>query len=406
MKKTLLVLFLFLISIQNSEAQWFTQQSGTTNPLYDIEFINEQTGWCSGVGVILKTTNGGVHWIDFLNDAPSKPYSAIFPVDTNVVYAVGYFRTFIKSTNGGVNWTIIENGNTGEGDYYSLFFLNQNTGWAGVNYANGIRGVRYTTDGGTNFIIGQTGIPQDLYFKDSLNGIGVGGLSYIYKTTDGGLNWNSFSLVFTGDFYRVSFINDYTGYTASKRAVYKTTNFGSDWDSVGNIPVSLGSVLSVEFCNENTGWAGTQYQIFKTTNGGRDWFSQIGTGVIYNITSFNDSLVWACGNGGRIWHTMNGGTSNLNNISNSIPSIFKLYQNYPNPFNPTTNIKFDLPKDVQVSVKIYDMVGREIKTLANEFKTAGRYSVTFSGADLASGVYYYKIKAGEFEQVRKMILLK
>ena len=179
MKKTLLVLFLFLISIQNSEAQWFTQQSGTTNPLYDIEFINEQTGWCSGVGVILKTTNGGVHWIDFLNDAPSKPYSAIFPVDTNVVYAVGYFRTFIKSTNGGVNWTIIENGNTGEGDYYSLFFLNQNTGWAGVNYANGIRGVRYTTDGGTNFIIGQTGIPQDLYFKDSLNGIGVGGLSYI-----------------------------------------------------------------------------------------------------------------------------------------------------------------------------------------------------------------------------------
>ena len=89
-----------------------------------------------------------------------------------------------------------------------------------------------------------------------------------------------------------------------------------------------------------------------------------------------------------------------------IPREFKLYSNYPNPFNPVTNIKFDLPKDVQVSIKIYDMVGREIKTLANEFKTAGRYSVTFSGADLASGVYYYKIKAGEFEQVRKMILLK
>ena len=89
-----------------------------------------------------------------------------------------------------------------------------------------------------------------------------------------------------------------------------------------------------------------------------------------------------------------------------IPKEFKLYSNYPNPFNPVTNIKFDLPKDVQVSIKIYDMVGREVKTLVNEFKTAGRYSVTFSGSDFASGVYYYSIKAGEFEQVRKMILLK
>jgi len=89
-----------------------------------------------------------------------------------------------------------------------------------------------------------------------------------------------------------------------------------------------------------------------------------------------------------------------------IPREFKLYSNYPNPFNPSTNIKFDLPKDVQVSIKIYDIVGREVKTIVNEYKTAGRYSVTFSGFDFASGVYYYSIKAGEFEQVRKMILLK
>jgi len=150
--------------------------------------------------------------------------------------------------------------------------------------------------------------------------------------------------------------------------------------------------------------------LYKTTNGGRNWLIQNSTlpGVVYSLWAFNDSLVWGCGNGGRIWHTIRGGDTltNINNNSTSVIKDFKLYQNYPNPFNPTTNIKFDLPKDVQVSVKIYDMVGREIKTLANEFKTAGRYSVTFSGADLASGVYYYKIKAGEFEQVRKMILLK
>ncbi|MBK8983335.1 MAG: T9SS type A sorting domain-containing protein [Ignavibacteria bacterium] len=100
-----------------------------------------------------------------------------------------------------------------------------------------------------------------------------------------------------------------------------------------------------------------------------------------------------------------GDSYNLNQ-SVEIPKDFKLYGNYPNPFNPSTNIKFDLPKDVQVSIKIYDIVGREVKTLVNEYRTAGRYSVIFSGADFASGVYYYKIKAGEFEQVRKMILLK
>ncbi len=91
--------------------------------------------------------------------------------------------------------------------------------------------------------------------------------------------------------------------------------------------------------------------------------------------------------------------------NNILPDKFSI-TNYPNPFNPSTNIKFNVPKDVQVSIKIYDMVGREVKTLVNEYKTAGRYSLTFSGSDFASGVYYYKIKAGEFEQVRKMILLK
>jgi len=61
---------------------------------------------------------------------------------------------------------------------------------------------------------------------------------------------------------------------------------------------------------------------------------------------------------------------------------------------------------VQVTIKIYDITGREIRTLINEYKTAGRYTVTFSGTDLSSGIYYYKIKAGDFEQVRKMTLLK
>ncbi|HLT23882.1 MAG TPA: T9SS type A sorting domain-containing protein [Ignavibacteria bacterium] len=89
-----------------------------------------------------------------------------------------------------------------------------------------------------------------------------------------------------------------------------------------------------------------------------------------------------------------------------VPTAFNLFQNYPNPFNPTTNIQYDIPKDVLVSIKIYDMLGREVADLVNEFKNAGRYIVGFNGSNLSSGIYYYKIKAGNFEQTRRMVLIK
>jgi len=94
------------------------------------------------------------------------------------------------------------------------------------------------------------------------------------------------------------------------------------------------------------------------------------------------------------------------NIAKDIPDQYFLYSNYPNPFNPETKIKFDLPIDNFVSIKVYDVLGKVVYTLVNEFKQAGRYSVSFNGSNISSGIYYYKITAGNFEQVRKMILIK
>ncbi len=95
-------------------------------------------------------------------------------------------------------------------------------------------------------------------------------------------------------------------------------------------------------------------------------------------------------------------------LSNSAtaPAEFTLSQNYPNPFNPTTTIKFDLPSNTQVTLKLYDALGREVMTLINGFKPAGSHSVTIDGSNLASGVYFYRIYAGPFAQVRKLLLLK
>jgi hypothetical protein len=89
-----------------------------------------------------------------------------------------------------------------------------------------------------------------------------------------------------------------------------------------------------------------------------------------------------------------------------IPKTFNMKQNYPNPFNPVTNIQYDIPQDVLVSLKIYDITGREIKTLVNEFRNAGSYIVTFNGSEFASGVYFYRIQAGNYIQVKRMVLIK
>ena len=93
-------------------------------------------------------------------------------------------------------------------------------------------------------------------------------------------------------------------------------------------------------------------------------------------------------------------------VNITAPEEFSLQQNYPNPFNPSTNIEYKIPEKEFVTLKVYDVLGNEIKTLVNEEKPAGRYTVNFSASNLASGVYYYRISAGNFTNIKKMILMK
>jgi len=96
----------------------------------------------------------------------------------------------------------------------------------------------------------------------------------------------------------------------------------------------------------------------------------------------------------------------VNSISNIIPKKFSLYQNYPNPFNPVTNIRFDIPKSSFVTIKIYNVLGKESALLLNENKSAGSYEIDFDASTLTSGVYFYRLETQEFTQIKKMILLK
>jgi hypothetical protein len=123
----------------------------------------------------------------------------------------------------------------------------------------------------------------------------------------------------------------------------------------------------------------------------------------------NDTIVTVDVNASTVqtarWTT----TVGISSLGTEIPTVYSLSQNYPNPFNPSTTINFSIPKSGIVKIKIYDLTGKEIASLLNDFKAAGNYKIDFNERDygsLSSGVYYYKIEANSFSEVKKMILLK
>jgi hypothetical protein len=117
------------------------------------------------------------------------------------------------------------------------------------------------------------------------------------------------------------------------------------------------------------------------------------------ITSTTDSLY--------VLYNLSGGTVGIHDqIIEEVPTSFSLEQNYPNPFNPTTTIQYSLPFSEKVSLKIFNLLGEEVKTLTDEYQDAGKHSVQFNANNLASGIYFYRLQAGSFIETKKMILIK
>jgi hypothetical protein len=106
-----------------------------------------------------------------------------------------------------------------------------------------------------------------------------------------------------------------------------------------------------------------------------------------------------------IWNFRISPTGEIN-FETRYPNNFKLYSNYPNPFNPTTNIKFNVAKLSDVKIVVYDVTGREVQLLVNESLNPGTYETSFDGSNYSSGVYFYKIMAGDFSETKKMLLIK
>jgi photosystem II stability/assembly factor-like uncharacterized protein len=193
--------------------------------------------------------------------------------------------------------------------------------------------------------------------------------------------------------------------------VLRTMDAGNTWESfkIFDYLQTIFSGCSIDFINESDGYAGTwDGRIFKTSDAGETWIEEEFPSAmpIYAIDFVDVKRGWSFGSTGTILKRDPNSTNiSIDQISAQIKN-YSLSQNYPNPFNPSTVISYQLPISGKVSIKVYDILGREIVALIMEEKPAGNYEVEFDGTVLPSGIYFYRLQAGEFIESKKMVLLK
>ncbi|MBK8550956.1 MAG: T9SS type A sorting domain-containing protein [Ignavibacteria bacterium] len=415
MKNIIITLYFIFPAILLS--QWDTQITGTTENLRTIYFVNPVTGYAAGEnGKMLRTANGGNIWSS-VNTGITQNINSIYFFNASSGIACADDGIIIATTNSGANWSTIPSGVTD--NLYSISFANSRGVCAGSGGT-----LLYSTNSGLNWTISENGFISTYYgadmFSESFSfAVGVNTIfqPLTAKSTNGGANW-TFGVFYLngneGNLSDVSFISESAGFATSRvfdgqGGISRTTNSGADW-TTQLFPQQL---HSVDFVTSNIGYCvGENGLILKTTTEGFGWDNQPGSSVTLRSVHFTDSINgYAAGDMGKIIKTTNGGLSAIGDPVGITPDTFLLYQNYPNPFNPVTVIRYSIPSKVRgqtsdVKLVIYDNLGKEVATLVNEKQNAGDYLVTFDGSNLSGGIYYYKINAGDFSEVRKMLLLK
>jgi len=419
MKKLIFVPLILLLIILNGSvySQWLPQQTNTNCFISKIRMLNANTGYSIGdSSLVLKTTNGGTNWIRQNTGTTNDDYfNGICFLNPETGWACGGYMggsgssKIIKTTNGGNNWAV-QYFQTGT-YFFAIQMVNQNTGFCGGYDGKYMR----TSDGGNSWNeYTVTGVSiWSMYFINDRCGFISGNSGMIRKTTDGGL---TYSLLNSGTSLRAAsiyFTDSLHGYAVcDSETILRTTNSGANW-----ISQRLGTYIgyeSVFFVNPNTGyavgnwWDIATYKLIKTTNAGANWItlSQGNGNPYFDIWFANEFTGWITGYDGLILKTTNAGSTFISQNQNNIPYEVELFQNYPNPFNPSTKIRYQLINNRNVLLKIYDALGKEVKTLVNGKQKAGNYEVTFDGSELPGGVYYYTINAGDFKETRKMVLIK
>jgi photosystem II stability/assembly factor-like uncharacterized protein len=450
-----LSIFIFINAVNlqhNPPSGWQQQYIPDLNgrPLKDITFTDSLTGYAlighdnADSNFIFKTTNSGDNWnvirienrrinkISFLNN------------DTGFACGANPLTAYlIRTTNGGLNWIPLNTSSTGW-TITEMFVLNTDTIWTCEDEINFF--LRRTTNGGATWAnqFEQTSRLKDIYMFNGRIGF-MCESSKLFKTTNSGDNW----ILQTGEkaFGDIYFADSLHGWKRNladltNDTMVKTTNGGMNWFSIdvprsgsiygGNISGFFGMSYFTNI-NEDTIWgsggaiaySGNVYKgiLYKSTNGGQNWLIQIPDTSFRisqywynNFTNKNNGWTYRFSRNNGI-HTVVGGDSTFvtgtYQIQNSIPDKFILFQNYPNPFNPKTKIQYQLDVSKFVTIKIYNLQGKEIITLVNKKQNNGYHEVEFNSDEarnrnqLSSGIYFYSLYLnGEWADTKKMILLK
>lgn len=344
---------------------------------------------CSQNGGLGRSTNGGASFMGATSglDLTYSNWMVPYVMDkTNPLTLYCGTYKIHKTTNGMQNWTVISpdlaNGhvqNLGTITTVDVSASNPNVIYCGTDDAN----VWVTTNGGTNWTKIISGLPYRWVTRVTVHPTQA---NICYVTLSG---------------YKV----DSTG-----AHVFKTTNYGAVWNSISsNLPDAPANDILVDPAFLNTLYLATDVGVMISTNDGASW-SAYGQGITSNVPCHDLTL----NNSSRklvVWtHGRSAYMTNLDpvgiNVLSEIAEKFELNQNYPNPFNPETKIRFSLPEDGNVSLKVFDITGKLVAELLNSVKKKGTYEVSFSGNNFSSGVYFYRLSAGDFIRTKKMMLVK
>jgi len=284
----------------------------TASPnLRRIAMNDASDGWVISYNSVYRVSNGGLD-LQLQEQFDKSVLQAISAPDFSNVFAAGKSVSIYSSADAGHSWQEISNGT--HFDLYSVFFLDENVGWAGTEGDNGGGVMVSTNDGGNHWTMLSDALPGydifDIQFLDSMNGWVANG--YVYNTIDGGMDWSR-SLGENGDIMDLHFIDFQIGWCAGESGeIYKTTNGGAEW-LLQNTGTSK-DLSSVFFIDENNGWLAGNGIVMKSTDGGETWEeSYVSLTEFSRIQFFDENTGYILGDnlylktytGGEYWHIVN-----------------------------------------------------------------------------------------------------
>ncbi len=359
---------------------------------------------------IYVSTNEGADW----STGPVLSGAGVLGFcGTQLFYAkYGAFNPLYSSTDGGNRWKP-----AGVNPPYYTYALASTDSDL---YAGTSSGVYLSSDTGKTWT--SVGLPSNTIvalaagFGLVFAGVNISNqtTSYVYRTSNNGTTWSAAEI---GIYPLVSLalIGDTLIAGTDGEGIAVSADSGRTWTRSG-LNDGMGNSKIGGFVTEGANiFVGADAGVFLSKNAGSTW-SNVSEGLpvgcqITSIAANGDylfvGLAPGSGNSNGVWRRpLPEMITEVNGSANPVPETFSLSQNFPNPFNPTTVIQYGVRSSRLVSLKVYDVLGRLVKTLVNGVKSPGSYEVRFNGSQLASGVYFYRLAAGGHVIIRKMLLMK